>query len=64
MRYPRLLQCGDTIGVCAPSSGVRESAIPQLVNAKRNVGTIHGANLMARWGGWSIRKARRSLPRR
>jgi muramoyltetrapeptide carboxypeptidase LdcA involved in peptidoglycan recycling len=37
MRYAKLLQHGDTIGVCAPSSGVREDLHLQLDNAHANV---------------------------
>jgi len=38
MRYPRLLTSGDTIGVCAPSSGISgEECIKRLDNAIENV---------------------------
>jgi len=37
MKYAKLLQAGDTIGVCAPSSGVRESMLPRLDKAFSNV---------------------------
>ena len=38
MKYPKLLQKGDTIGVCAPSSGVSgETLSVRLDNAIRNI---------------------------
>ena len=37
MKYAKLLQSGDTIGVCAPSAGVRESKLPRLDKALSNV---------------------------
>ena len=37
MKYPKLLQIGDTIGICAPSSGVPDSKLPRLENASLNV---------------------------
>jgi len=37
MKYAKLLQAGDTIGVCAPSSGVKESLLPRLDKAFWNV---------------------------
>ena len=37
MKYPKLLQPGDTIGVCAPSSGVSEGLYPRLDRALKNV---------------------------
>jgi muramoyltetrapeptide carboxypeptidase LdcA involved in peptidoglycan recycling len=38
MRYPKLLKKGDTIGICAPSSGVSgDIRIKRLDNAIRNV---------------------------
>ena len=33
MKYAKLLQAGDTVGVCAPSSGVKESLLPRLNKA-------------------------------
>jgi len=37
MKYPKLLQIGDTIGVCAPSTGTGEAFYPRLQNAVKNV---------------------------
>ncbi|MDR1820959.1 MAG: LD-carboxypeptidase [Oscillospiraceae bacterium] len=37
MKYPRLLQKGDAIGVCAPSAGVSEDLFPRLNRAISNV---------------------------
>lgn len=37
MKYARLLQKGDTIGVCAPSSGIPESLFARFDNAVKNV---------------------------
>ena len=37
MKYAKLLQPGDTIGVCAPSSGVKENLLPRLDKAFSNV---------------------------
>lgn len=38
MKYPRLLQKGDTIGICAPSSGAsREVLSTRLDNAISNI---------------------------
>lgn len=37
MRYPKLLNKNDTIGVCAPSSGVVENMYSRLDNAVKNV---------------------------
>lgn len=37
MKYPKLLQKGDIIGVCAPSSGVPAGLHPRLEQAARNV---------------------------
>jgi len=38
MKYPRLLTKGDTIGICAPSSGVSgESLSKRLDNAISNI---------------------------
>ena len=38
MRYPKLLQKGDTIGICAPSSGVPEAVLStRLDNAISNI---------------------------
>ena len=37
MRYPELLKSGDTIGVCAPSSGVPERLLPRFEKAVTNV---------------------------
>ena len=37
MKYAKLLQAGDTIGVCAPSSGVKESLLPRLDKAFSSV---------------------------
>jgi len=40
MRYPKLLQPGDTIGVCAPSSGVAPYLHNVLDNATTNVSKL------------------------
>jgi len=37
MRYPQCLRKGDTIGICAPSSGVPETLYPRLDNARKNL---------------------------
>lgn len=37
MKYAKFLQAGDTIGVCAPSSGVKERFLPRLDKAFSNV---------------------------
>jgi len=37
MRYSKLLRSGNTIGVCAPSSGVPENLLPRLNRAIANV---------------------------
>ncbi len=37
MRFPELLRCGDTIGVCAPSAGVPENLHTRLDQAISNV---------------------------
>ena len=37
MKYPELLKPGDTIGVCAPSSGVKDSLYSRLDRALENV---------------------------
>jgi len=37
MKYPKWLQAGDAIGVCAPSSGVPENLYERLDNVARNV---------------------------
>jgi muramoyltetrapeptide carboxypeptidase LdcA involved in peptidoglycan recycling len=38
MKYPRLLKKGDTIGICAPSSGVSgEPLSKRLENAILNI---------------------------
>jgi muramoyltetrapeptide carboxypeptidase LdcA involved in peptidoglycan recycling len=37
MKYAKLLQTGDTIGVCSPSSGVQEGLLPRLEKAFSNV---------------------------
>lgn len=41
MKYPKALQKGDTIGICAPSSGVSgETLFIRLDNAIRNIKTL------------------------
>jgi len=40
MKYAKLLEIGDTIGVCAPSSGVDESLWGRLNNAFENVNAL------------------------
>jgi muramoyltetrapeptide carboxypeptidase LdcA involved in peptidoglycan recycling len=40
MNYPKLLCRGDTIGICAPSSGVSGDLIPRFENAIRNVQSL------------------------
>lgn len=47
LRYPKLLQEGDTIGVCAPSSGLlnNENLKDRLDKAKTNVGLL-GYNII------------------
>ncbi len=46
MIYPKLLQKGDTIGICAPSSGVPEEKLSQrLDNAARNIKAL-GYNII------------------
>ena len=38
MRYPKSLQIGDTIGICAPSDGItEESSIQKLEQAVNNL---------------------------
>jgi len=37
MKYPKLLCKGDTIGICAPSSGVSDDLFPRWENAIANV---------------------------
>jgi muramoyltetrapeptide carboxypeptidase LdcA involved in peptidoglycan recycling len=37
MNYPKLLQKGDTIGICAPSSGVSEDLFPRFDKAIANI---------------------------
>jgi len=38
MKYPRLLRKGDTIGICAPSSGASEEMLSKrLDNAIKNI---------------------------
>ena len=50
MKYARLLREGDVIGVCAPSSGVREDKFGRLTRALNNIeelgyGTVESASL-------------------
>ena len=40
MRYPKLLTVGDTIGVCAPSSGIPDHLRPRLDRAVSNVESL------------------------
>ena len=40
MRYPKLLQPGDTIGVCAPSSGADTNKLPRFDYAIKNVRSL------------------------
>ncbi len=37
MKYPKLLQAGDAIGVCAPSAGMSRESNQRLDNAAKNV---------------------------
>jgi muramoyltetrapeptide carboxypeptidase LdcA involved in peptidoglycan recycling len=37
MKYPKLLKKGDTIGICAPSSGIGEDLFPRFDKAIANI---------------------------
>ncbi|GHV06975.1 LD-carboxypeptidase [Clostridia bacterium] len=45
MNYPKLLQKGDTIGICAPSSGVSEDLFARFDNAIANIKAL-GYNVL------------------
>ena len=46
MRYPKFLKSGDTIGVCAPSSGVLETSFPHLDNAIINLKKLNNYSVV------------------